>query len=236
MGFKLTEADEQKLEGVHPDLVKVIRKAAEITSVPFKVTEGRRSMARQKVLKAQGFSSTLRSRHLTGHAVDIVPLVDVNGNGRIEHEEMYSWPLYYKLAPVVKQAAKLVGVPVEWGGDWKSFKDGPHWQLPWSKYALTQSQDLMLAQDAAQSGVGGDYLSDPEYEHPTEGRSLGNALAIASTGVGTGASVGYEPLVQASVTALGGQQSELTSGDIARILIALVVVLGSVWLAWRAAK
>jgi N-acetyl-anhydromuramyl-L-alanine amidase AmpD len=66
----------------------------------------------------------MKSRHITGHAVDIAPVID--------GQPSWSWPLYYKLAPQVKAAAKAVGVPIEWGGDWKSFKDGPHWQLPWS--------------------------------------------------------------------------------------------------------
>jgi peptidoglycan L-alanyl-D-glutamate endopeptidase CwlK len=68
----------------------------------------------------------MRSRHLTGHAVDIAPWVD----GTVS----WAWPLYYKLAPAVKQASKECDVPVEWGGDWRSFKDGPHWQLLWKTY------------------------------------------------------------------------------------------------------
>ena len=58
--------------------------------------------------------------------MDIAPLID----GKVS----WHWPHYYTLAEAVKQAAKDVGVAVEWGGDWKSFKDGPHWQLPWAKY------------------------------------------------------------------------------------------------------
>ena len=46
----------------------------------------------------------------------------------------WDWPLYYKIADAVKQAAKELNVPIEWGGDWKTFKDGPHFQLPWGSY------------------------------------------------------------------------------------------------------
>lgn len=114
-----------KLKGVHPDLVRVIKKAAEITKVEFAVIEGLRTLERQKQLVAAGASKTLKSRHLTGHAVDVVPLVD----GRIR----WDWPLYHKLAPFIKAAARAENVPIEWGGDWKSFPDGPHWQLPRKK-------------------------------------------------------------------------------------------------------
>lgn len=123
--MKLSLGSLAKLKGVHPDLVRVIKKAAEITKVEFAVIEGLRTLERQKQLIAAGASKTLKSRHLTGHAVDVVPLVD----GRIR----WDWPLYHKLAPFIKAAARAENVPIEWGGDWKSFPDGPHWQLPKKK-------------------------------------------------------------------------------------------------------
>lgn len=122
----LTDRDRGRLKGVHPDLVRVVERAAEITAVPFTVLEGVRSKERQKQVVAAGSSTTLNSRHLTGHAVDIAPLE----GGKVS----WAWPLYHKLAPAVKQAAAELGVPIEWGGDWRRFKDGPHWQLPWSEY------------------------------------------------------------------------------------------------------
>jgi len=117
---------EKNLIGVHPDLVKVVRRAEEITSVPFIVTEGLRTAERQAELVKAGASKTLQSRHLTGHAIDLAALV---GN-----EVRWDWPLYSKLATAMKQAAIEVGVSLEWGGDWKSFKDGPHFQLPVKSY------------------------------------------------------------------------------------------------------
>lgn len=108
-------------EGVHPDLLKVIARAREISGIPFTVTEGLRDIERQRKLVAQGYSKTMNSRHLHGNAIDVAPLV----NGK----PSYDWEQYYPLAEVMKQAARDVGVNVEWGGDWKSFKDGPHWQL-----------------------------------------------------------------------------------------------------------
>lgn len=126
MGYKLGAHSELLLRGVHPDLVKVIRRAIQITKIDFKVLEGVRSVARQRELVKKGASQTMKSRHIHGYAVDIAPFVA----GQVR----WDWPLYFQLAATVKQAAKDVGVSVEWGGDWKTFKDGPHWQLPARKY------------------------------------------------------------------------------------------------------
>ena len=114
------------LQGVHADLVKVMDRARMIAP-RFVVIEGLRTRTRQQELVSRGASRTMNSRHLTGHAVDIVPLDD---RGRIS----WDWPLYYPLAEAVKQAAQDVGVPVTWGGDWRTFKDGPHWELPRNTY------------------------------------------------------------------------------------------------------
>ena len=125
----LNTTSHQRLRGVHPDLVRVVRRCAADWADPetgFIVTQGLRTLEEQKLLKAKGASRTLRSRHLTGHAVDLA--VSVRGQVR------WDWPLYAKLAKAMKAAAKAEKVPIEWGGDWTSFKDGPHFQLPWAKY------------------------------------------------------------------------------------------------------
>lgn len=124
--FILSKLSLSRLIGLHPDLMKVVKRAIEITEVDFRVGEGLRTVERQKQLKAAGATITLNSRHLTGHAVDLVALVG--------GEVRWDWPLYHKLAAAMKQAAKELNVPVEWGGDWKTFKDGPHYQLPWKQY------------------------------------------------------------------------------------------------------
>lgn len=127
----LSQRDVTRLKGVHPDLAKVINRAALMSDLPFMVLEGLRTPERQRELYKIGATKTLNSRHIKakngyGHAVDIAPLV----GGKVR----WDWPLYHKLAKTVKIAAKAEGVKVEWGGDWKSFKDGPHWQLPWASY------------------------------------------------------------------------------------------------------
>ena len=131
MSITLSQKSLTKLEGAHPDLAAVIKRAAALSSIDFTVLEVTRTLARQKQLVASGASKTMRSRHLPGadgksRAVDIAPL----DGGQVS----WAWPVYFKLAPVIKQAARELGVPIEWGGDWKSFKDGPHWQLPWAQY------------------------------------------------------------------------------------------------------
>lgn len=121
MTFKLSKRSLKAMEGVHPALVTVVQRAIQITDVDFVVTEGLRTKARQVELVRAGASQTLNSRHLTGHAVDLAAWVD----GRVD----WSWPLYARLASAMKAAAKELNVPIVWGGDWKRFKDGPHFEL-----------------------------------------------------------------------------------------------------------
>ena len=115
-----------RLADVHPDLVRVVKRAAAMSALDFTVLEGLRTAARQKVLFANGATKTMNSRHLTGHAVDLAPM--------LEGVVSWDWPLYHKLADVVKAAAAHEKVPLQWGGDWVTFKDGPHWELPWKQY------------------------------------------------------------------------------------------------------
>jgi peptidoglycan L-alanyl-D-glutamate endopeptidase CwlK len=128
----LNSSSEAKLKKVHPDLVRVIKRAAKIADdIGFIVTCGVRTLEEQKELLKKGATRTLNSRHIPGadgysKAVDLAVTID----GKIK----WDWPLYSKLAGIVKDAAKLEKVTIEWGGDWKSFKDGPHFQLPKSKY------------------------------------------------------------------------------------------------------
>lgn len=125
--FKLTETDLKRLKGVHPDLVKVILEAAKTAKTPFKVLEGLRTAQKQAEYFKKGTSMLdgvkKKSKHQLGKAVDIVPVV----NDKVEFR---SWAPFYPMAENVKAAAKKLGVKVIWGGDWKSFKDGPHFELP----------------------------------------------------------------------------------------------------------
>lgn len=119
--FKLGKRSIERLQGVHPDLVRVVERAIDLTTVDFTVLEGLRSPERQQTLVASGASQTLNSRHITGHAVDLGAWVD--------NQVDWSWPLYHKIANAMKAAANALGVAIVWGGDWKTFKDGPHFEL-----------------------------------------------------------------------------------------------------------
>ncbi len=229
MGIKLSTHDMSLLAGVHQDLRKVVVRAAEITSIPFKVTEGRRTLEKQRQNIKNGVSWTMKSRHLTGHAVDVIPQVDVNKDGTISQSEAYAWPLYYKLAAVFKQAAKDVGVPVEWGGDWRKNKDGPHWQLPWAKYPIAKAASLI----GFSTGVDTEeYLGAEPVEGDTEDATHGKTIALVGGGASAGTSMGYQPVLDA-INTVAYQQGEITSGQVVRIIIAAIIVGASLWVAWK---
>lgn len=125
--FRLSAACEAKLKGVHPDLVRVVRRLERITTMPFAVTDGVRTKAQQELMVAKGASKTLNSRHLTGHAVDMVPLTD-------DGKPAWIWTLIWNFVPIVEQAAKEMGVDLEAGARWTSFPDGAHYQLTRKTY------------------------------------------------------------------------------------------------------
>lgn len=124
--FVLGKRSLSNLEGVHPHLVAVVRRAIEITPQDFTVIEGRRSYERQKTLVRKGFSKTMNSRHLTGHAVDIVPYP-------IAHRLSYPDHMWEQVAEAMERAAKERNVDLEWGfAKWGW--DKPHYQLSWESY------------------------------------------------------------------------------------------------------
>lgn len=126
MAFRLSSRSQARLDGVHPDLIRVVKRAIQITQVDFGITEGLRTKERQKELVAKGASRTMNSRHLTGHAVDVVAYIG--------SEVRWDWPLYPKIAAAFRQAAKEERVPITWGGDWPKLRDGPHFELDRKAY------------------------------------------------------------------------------------------------------
>lgn len=133
--MKLSSRDETHLKKVHPDLARVIRRAAadwKDQSKSFFITCSLRTLEEQKALVKAGASKTLRSRHLPGkknglsHAIDLAV--------KLGKDIKWDWPLYVDLSKKILAAAKAEKVPVEWGGAWVNFKDGPHYQLPWVQY------------------------------------------------------------------------------------------------------
>jgi peptidoglycan L-alanyl-D-glutamate endopeptidase CwlK len=119
---------------VEPDLCKVIRGAAQAPQ-PFEVTYGVRTVAAEAHAVATGHSQTMHSRHLPDRAgyaaaVDLTPLID----GELSFAAGEEARVYGQLATQIKASAKALGVVVEWGGDWVSFKDWGHFQLPWATH------------------------------------------------------------------------------------------------------
>ena len=112
MSFKLSSKSLNKLTNVHPDLVRVVQKAIELSTTDFSVTEGERSLAQQQANVKKGVSQTLKSKHLKQddgfvHAVDLVSY-PVN------------WEInaFYPIAHAMQQAAEALNVNIRWGGCW----------------------------------------------------------------------------------------------------------------------
>ena len=151
--FKLGAKSLKELDGVHPDLIAVVKRAIEITVQDFSVHDGMRTLDEQKKLVENGRSQTMKSRHITGHAVDLVPYI----NGKL----LWEWEPIYKVADAVRTAAKELNTNIRWGGSWDlnftetdespenvvsdyaarrrkagktAFLDGPHFELPSGEY------------------------------------------------------------------------------------------------------
>ncbi|HEJ8087014.1 TPA: M15 family metallopeptidase [Serratia liquefaciens] len=124
--FTLSQNSEAKLAGINPDLLQVVRLALTLSEVDFGITEGLRTIERQREMVCAGKSQTMKSRHITGHAVDVAAYIGA--------DITWEWRYYAQIAKAYKQAANQLGIPIEWGGDWKTLKDGPHFQLSPAAY------------------------------------------------------------------------------------------------------
>jgi peptidoglycan LD-endopeptidase CwlK len=127
----LDPRSEALLAHVHPHLVKVVTLAHGDSAQPFEVIQGLRTLAEEKAAVARGASTTLHSRHLP-NADGLACAIDV---AAIDQGHV-SWSprLYQTIAAAMKAAANELDIPVEWGGDWTTFKDLGHFQLPWAAY------------------------------------------------------------------------------------------------------
>ncbi len=131
MTYALGKRSLERLVGVHPDLVRVVQRAIELTDHDFSVIEGVRTVETQRQYVAKGVSKTLNSRHITGHAVDLYPV------GRPT-----PWDKCPVVAAAMLAAAVELDVAIRWGGDFnengrsddEKFYDGPHFELLRSKY------------------------------------------------------------------------------------------------------
>lgn len=121
MTYQFGQKSLEKLATVHPDLQRVFKEAITNSPYDFSITEGVRSLERQKELVAARKSTTMNSRHLKGLAVDVAVFVD----GKLSWDAKY----YKKVFEHIDAVAKLNDVPLIWGGNWKTFVDMPHYEL-----------------------------------------------------------------------------------------------------------
>jgi len=113
-----SKRSEQHLAEIHIELYEVVFLARLLSEVPFEITDGLRTIEEQRDYFNNGFSKTMRSKHLDGLAVDVVPTP-------------VSWEpeAFLPIAEAMKQAADILDTPIVWGGDWRTFKDYPHFEL-----------------------------------------------------------------------------------------------------------
>lgn len=137
MSFALSRRSRRKLDKVHPDLVRIVERAAEISEVQFEVTEGLRTLERQEALVRAGLSRTMNSKHLLQsdgyvHAFDVMATGDLDGDGDVDKQDSgqaWSWVHYVKIAKAIEQAADELDIRIAWGGHWAKLRDGCHFQL-----------------------------------------------------------------------------------------------------------
>jgi peptidoglycan LD-endopeptidase CwlK len=110
MGFKLSERSLKNLEGVRPELIEVVNFAIQVTRIDFGVTEGLRTVDRQRELVASGASQTMNSKHIKGHAVDLMAYIGTRASWELN--------LYDDIADAMRLGALEVGVPLVWGAAW----------------------------------------------------------------------------------------------------------------------
>lgn len=178
MPRKYSQRSKDNLKGVHPDLRRVVDRALQESPLDFVVVEGLRTRERQQQLVDAGASKTMNSRHLTGHAVDLLP---IGPDGKAA----FAWPLYDRLGPAVKAAAQKEGVPVVWGGDWSTFKDGPHFELDREVYPPEKwSANTPAPKNPSR-------IDDKESAAPAVGIGLSGAVAVVIDAIpGTSALMG----------------------------------------------
>lgn len=171
--YSLGKTSLSRLEGVKSDLVRVVKRAIEITEIDFTVLEGLRTKERQAQLVASGASKTMNSRHLTGDAVDVAPVVD----GVIPWKDFDRFKV---VAKAMFRAADELGVLIEWGGNWPKFIDGPHYQLVWPVRRQQAEEEAQRRKQERASGLSPDItpgllpeeMDDADFEPQIDPRDL----------------------------------------------------------------
>jgi len=113
-----SEQSEKHLSEIHIELYEVVFLARLLSEVPFEITDGLRTIEEQRYYYETGKSRTMKSKHLTGHAVDVVPI-----------PVRWDREAFLPIAEAMFKAADMLDTPIVWGGNWRTFKDYPHFEL-----------------------------------------------------------------------------------------------------------
>jgi peptidoglycan L-alanyl-D-glutamate endopeptidase CwlK len=119
--MSLNTVSMSRLKEVKPDLQKLVLEVAKRSSINFVITDGVRTKLRQEELFKTGKSRTMNSKHLTGDAVDVAIIVN--------NKAVWDKQSYTNLSVIFKEVAKELGIGIRWGGDFRNFFDGPHYEL-----------------------------------------------------------------------------------------------------------
>ena len=147
--YKLSEASIQKMNGVHPKLVELMKAAITNSPYDFKIIQGLRTAEYQNSLYQQGRTKpgkivtkldgyNKKSNHQAksdgyGHAVDIAVCGHYNNDGTyikyMTDTEMFDNKKLIEISKHIKAVAKNMGLDIVWGGEWKTLYDTPHYEL-----------------------------------------------------------------------------------------------------------
>lgn len=236
----LSERSIKALEGVHPDLVALVHRADEL-GARFHITEGMRTQERQRALLNAGKSKTLKSRHLTGHAVDFVALTH-DGAVTYAAEPMRA------VSDAFKAASRELGHPIEWGGDWRTFKDTPHIELSRKAYPAAVSSEK-IREVPSELPAGSHLIEKPEALSPAAPMRKSGTMWGAITGALAGAAAFAEQSISGLIewtaklselapvqVALGGVVGNIKSMSLGLGIGAAVFVISRRWRAYLEGK
>ncbi|KWW24061.1 MAG: putative phage endolysin [bacterium F082] len=119
--MELSELSKERLEGVDERLKAVVIECAARCPFPFNVSEGLRTEEQQREYVRLGKSKTMKSKHLTGKAVDLYPLS--------MDRKVVDWSRFEELADLMQQVASEQDTEIVWGGNWKTLVDKCHFEL-----------------------------------------------------------------------------------------------------------
>ena len=152
MSYQLSQKSLDRLKGVDERLIKVVKRAIELSPIDFMVLEGVRTKeqcminygkgrtasqcsakgvpakyAQPSAAKVTWLNNPFASKHVGGKAVDLVPYP-------VDWQDLKKFDA---IAKAMLQAAKELGVTIRWGADWdgdgkpreRGESDSPHFEI-----------------------------------------------------------------------------------------------------------